>query len=134
MWFTLIIPDSESSVDTGDEVNAGFSRHGVIELLDRLGATHDWPYEVLDNLSQGERDRFYRDEAEPAARVEGVSISVVFGFDGQAASRLGAAVPALVAHATDGRPIAVYPHRSQDGTEAFPIVPYLEELLADRTA
>lgn len=134
MWFTLIVPDSDGAVDSGDEVNAGFSRHGVVELLDRLGAIHDWPYEVLDNLAPGERDRFYRDEAEPAAHVERVSVTAVFGFDGQTASRLGTAVPALVAHAVDGTPIAVYPHRSQDGTEAYPIVPYLEQLLADPSA
>lgn len=130
MRFALFIPASEAAVDESDEVNAGFTRHGVVALLDRLRGVRNWPYEILENLPQTERDRFYHQEAEPAARAEEVSIEGVFGFDGQSAPRFGSAVPALVAYTAGGQPVAVYPNHTRDG-RARPIIPYLGQLLGD---
>jgi hypothetical protein len=55
MRFELVLPDSDSDVDGGDELNDGFSRDRAVVLLDTLRAERRWPYELLENWPVDER-------------------------------------------------------------------------------
>jgi hypothetical protein len=124
--FTLICPAHDNDVDGDDPGNDGFSRARVIELLDTLRERHRWPYEVLENARPDELERFYRDEAVPAAVAQALPLEATFGPE--QASRFGTAVPALIAFDAAGTGVGVYPSRAASGG-ILPIVGYLRALL-----
>jgi hypothetical protein len=122
MRFELVLPASDTDVDVGDELNAGFSRDRAVELLDALRAERRWPYELLENWPADDRARLLRE----ALEKQHVSLHEVFERDGDL--RLGSAVPALFSYDADSRLLSVYPNRDPATGRPQGIVEYLQDL------
>jgi hypothetical protein len=110
------------------EVNRGFDPLRIWTLLDRLRKEQGIEFSIMDasHLGASELEAAY-EQAMVASAWHHFRIRKVFGTNRSSGSFFGRGIPALIVWEGE-RPIAVYPHETQDG-RVISISDYLNSLL-----
>jgi hypothetical protein len=128
MRFKLICPPDTAQVWRSNPENEGFDLGDIRALLDELAARGQ-SYEILDRLSEDERESMYISVAIPTTLGNHYRVSEVFGSArAGGGTHFGTNVPALLVY-KDDRCVDVYPHRTRKGGPYRPIRSFLQSLV-----